>query len=523
MVKGTNRPAPAVTRWFHARSLKQKLMILFMATAMAALAVVFLASWIYETGAYRSTVRRESITLAHMLADSGAAAVTFDDAWAGQDAVTTLRAEPRIDTACILKNGVILSIYDRDMDSHGCRMLPGNREYLFGLTRLEVAAPIQVRGEVVGTAYLGVDLTEMWARMGLYAAVGALVTIMAALFAFALSSRLQRIISHPILHLTEVAAQVSEGSYELRAEKTSDDELGTLIQQFNDMLDQIRRRDVQLQRAQDELEMRVQVRTRALKNEIAERTAVERDLVNAKLAAEESNRAKSVFLANMSHELRTPLNAVIGYSELLIEEAPDMGYEPAVKDLGRINWAARHLLSLINDVLDISKIEAGRMEAHLEPTPLAQLISEAAETVAPLAEQNRNRLTVQAGADLGVAMVDAVKFRQSLLNLLSNACKFTHEGEVRLLAERHRESGGDWIRCRVEDSGIGIAPESMSKLFQPFSQVDSSATRKYGGTGLGLAISQRFCQMMGGRITVESKPGHGSAFTIHIPAANAAD
>ena len=382
---------------------------------------------------------------------------------------------------------------------------------------------MEVRGEIVGTAYLGVDLSEMYRRMGLYAVVGVAVTMLAALFAFALSSRLQGVISRPIVHLTQVAAQVSAGSYELRAEKTGDDELGTLIQQFNDMMDKIRTRDIQLQRAQDELEMRVQVRTRALKNEIAERTAVERDLVNAKLAAEESNRAKSVFLANMSHELRTPLNAVIGYSELLIEEAPDFGYEAAVKDLGRINGAARHLLSLINDVLDLSKVEAGRMEAHLEPTPLSQLIAEAAETVAPLAEKNGNRLTVETGADLGLAMVDAIKFRQSLLNLLSNACKFTSNGEVRLLTARYQESDGDWIRCRVEDSGIGIAPESMPKLFQPFSQVDSSATRKYAGTGLGLAISQRFCQMMGGRITVESELGCGSTFIIHVPGADPLD
>ena len=283
------------------------------------------------------------------------------------------------------------------------------------------------------------------------------------------------------------------------------------------MLDQIHNRDVALQKAQDQLEVRVEERTRELQNEIAERKTMERDLLNAKIAAEESNRAKSAFLANMSHELRTPLNAILGYSELLQEEAHDAGAESAAADLEKIKAAGRHLLALINDVLDLSKIEAGRAELQLEAVAVADLLRDAAQTAEPLARRNQNRLVVEEGYPAETMVVDTMKFRQSLLNLLSNACKFTENGQVTLAVARRTRDGEDWICWDVRDTGIGIPPESLHKLFQSFSQVDSSTTRRYGGTGLGLAISQRFCQMMGGYIGVESVAGRGSTFTIHIP------
>ncbi len=237
------------------------------------------------------------------------------------------------------------------------------------------------------------------------------------------------------------------------------------------------------------------------------------DLSREKEAAEAANKAKSNFLANMSHELRTPLNAIIGYSEMLQEMAADDGHEEYQGDLKKIHSAGQHLLELINDVLDISKIEAGKMDLYIESFSLDQTIEEVQAVVDPLARKNSNQLVIEKPADLGLIRADATKVRQCLLNLLSNACKFTSNGTVRLEAARH----DDWITFEVSDTGIGMTKEQMGKLFRAFQQADSSTTRKFGGTGLGLAISRRFCQIMNGDITVRSEPGQGTTFTMRIP------
>jgi signal transduction histidine kinase len=239
-----------------------------------------------------------------------------------------------------------------------------------------------------------------------------------------------------------------------------------------------------------------------------------RELSEAKEAAESANRTKSQFLANMSHELRTPLNAIIGYAEMLAEEAADRGQADLLEDLERIRGAGRHLLSVINEVLDLSKIEAGRMELAPESFEPHRLIEGVVENVMPLARGSGNVLELQLGELPARMHQDATKLRQILLNLLSNACKFTRGGRVRVAA---LAAGGEVV-FTVEDSGIGITPEQLARLFQPFVQADASTTREFGGTGLGLAISRHFARMMGGDIAVSSVRGEGSRFTLRLPA-----
>ena len=251
--------------------------------------------------------------------------------------------------------------------------------------------------------------------------------------------------------------------------------------------------------------------------DITERKRIEEALVAAVDAAEDASRAKSAFLANMSHELRTPLNAIIGYSEMLQEELGERSLGELVPDVVKIHGAGKHLLRLINDILDVSKIEAGKMDLLPEVFDAAALVRDVAATIRRLVESQANTLHVRCDEGIGLMKADLTRVRQVLLNLLSNASKFTQGGRVSLEADRITMNGGAWLRFRVKDTGIGMSPEQLARLFKAFTQADVSTTRRYGGTGLGLVISRQLCQMMGGEVTVESEPGVGSTFTVLLP------
>ncbi|MFC6049554.1 sensor histidine kinase, partial [Methylobacterium hispanicum] len=252
--------------------------------------------------------------------------------------------------------------------------------------------------------------------------------------------------------------------------------------------------------------------------DITDRKEAEAEIERARQSAEAANRAKSQFIANMSHELRTPLSAVIGYSEMLAEELEDVGQSELLPDLRKIEANARHLLSLINDVLDISKIEAGRMTASAETFPVEALVSDVSDAIGALVEKKRNRFDLDLGPDLGTMHQDQTKIRQCLVNLVGNAAKFTEDGAITLVVRRHREGEADWLSFAVRDTGIGMTAEQVGRLFERFSQADESTTRQFGGTGLGLSITRAFCRTMGGDVAVESAPGVGSTFTLRLPA-----
>lgn len=237
----------------------------------------------------------------------------------------------------------------------------------------------------------------------------------------------------------------------------------------------------------------------------------------AMASAEDANLAKSQFLANMSHELRTPLNAVIGYSEIMMEDSDILTPGEILSDLKKIHSAAKHLLTIIDDILDLSKIESGRMEFYLENFDIGTLVAEVTSTLQPLAEKNSNQLKVTCPLEIGEMRADLTRLRQILFNLLSNACKFTEHGTIMLTVDRDSLNGVEWVTFRVSDTGIGMTLQQLRKLFQPFVQADATTTRKFGGTGLGLVISRKFCQMMGGDVVVESSEGQGSMFIVRLP------
>ncbi|MBK7824440.1 ATP-binding protein [Nannocystis sp.] len=251
---------------------------------------------------------------------------------------------------------------------------------------------------------------------------------------------------------------------------------------------------------------------------LALETAHTERLARSQEAALHANRAKSAFIAHMSHELRTPLTAILGYSELLEEEFQDRGDTIYIPDVQRVQSAAKHLLALINNMLDLSKIEAGKMELYLEDFPLAEVVEEAVMTVLPMLERGATGFVRNYPAELGAVRLDRMKVRQVLLNLLGNAAKFTAGGQIELAVWREAEAGGEQVVLRVSDTGIGMSPEQIKRIFEEFAQGSAATTRRYGGTGLGLAISRSFCQRMGGDIEVASSLGEGSTFTVRLPA-----
>jgi len=499
-------------------SIKGKLMLITMLTSSAALVLSSASFLIYDLISFRHLLTLDLMTQAQIIGYNSAAAMAFRDEAAATATLSALTAKEDIVAAVLYSpDGTIFAHYFPNGSAHPST-LPGRSQengYRFEGGYLEVFRDVTLNGERVGTLFLQSDQRQWSVRARRYSAIVGIFVLVSGLFALLVSSQLQRLISRPILHLENAMRMVSTNkNYEVRATRFYSDEIGRLIDGFNTMLSEIQHRDTALQRANDELK----TRTRELEGEIIHRKQTQEELLKAKHAAEDASRAKSAFLANMSHELRTPLNAIIGYSEMLEEETRDSGKLENQQDLRKIQSAGKHLLSLINDVLDLSKIEAGKMGLHLETFDVSLMVEEMVTTLQPAIAKNANNVQVRMADDIGMMRADATKVRQILFNLMSNACKFTDHGTISLDVSQSAMEGQEWIRFRVKDTGIGISAKQQEKLFQEFSQADATISRKYGGTGLGLAISHRFVQMMKGRIGVESQAGQGSTFTVYLPA-----
>src|SRR5882757_7205734 len=499
-------------------SIKRKLTLITMLTSSIALILSSVSFLIYDLVSFRHLLSQDLMTQAQIIGYNSAGAMEFKDEPAATATLSAFTAKEDIVTAALYKpDGKIFARYSRGKAAVPA-FLPSHLQvkgYRFEGGYLEVFQEVTINGEHVGTLFLQSDMRQWNLRAKRYANILIIFVLVSGLFAFFVSSRLQGLISKPILHLEDTMRMVSSNkNYAVRAVKTYGDEIGRLIDGFNTMLSEIQQRDTALQSTNGELK----TRTQELEQEVFQRKQTQEELLSAKHAAEDANRAKSTFLANMSHELRTPLNAIIGYSEMLEEETRDSGKVENVQDLKKIQGAGKHLLALINDVLDLSKIEAGKMGLHLETFDVAQVIDEMVTTLQPAAAKNANSIRVHLEENVSVMRADITKVRQILFNLLSNACKFTDHGTIALNVDQIKVEGKNWIQFQVSDTGIGISAKQKENLFQEFAQADASIARKYGGTGLGLAITHRFVQLMKGKITVESEAGQGATFTVQLPA-----
>lgn len=504
-------------------SLRRKLILLVTSVASLSVLGACLGLSTYQFLRARAELLNDVNTIAKLIADTSATALMFNDRSAASDTLAGLREDPRVSKACLYdKSGQVAGIFLPASGVASQCPLSSTVKSQFTSKRLCIRRPVTIQGDTVGMLYMEVSLASMYSLLVRYLQVAAFAVGCASFFALLLSSFTERWISGPLLHLTKVALTIARtGDYDLRAHRSSRDEVGVLMEQFNLMLDRIQQRDQELRQVSDVLEVKVGERTRDLRSEIAERKLIEEDLERAKGTAEASNRAKSHFLANMSHELRTPLNAIIGYSEMLCEDAEIAGQTEMTADLRKVLSSAHHLLGVISDILDFSKIEAGEMKLYPELVSVQSLLDDVLPTAEVLAAQKRNTLNVQIRYE-GYIRVDALRFRQCLLNLISNACKFTQEGSITITVAGEWREGCERVTWCITDTGPGISAEDRDKLFRSFSQVDATSTRSYGGTGLGLAISQDLCKAMGGWIEVESEVGFGSVFRIVLPMPEAA-
>jgi signal transduction histidine kinase/DNA-binding response OmpR family regulator len=494
-------------------SITTKLTRMNVLVSGAALLLACAAFIAYDLVSFRSGMVHNLSIQAQVVGSNSVSALLFSDPNSAQNTLSALKAAPNIVSASIYTiDGKLFAIYRRDPGHQDINLppIPPEQAEAHWSTdgQLVLAHRIIFQGKPTGTVYIRSDLKELTRRFKRYAGIAGIVLLGSLIAAFLVASVFQRAVTEPIVHLAEIARIVSrDKNYSMRATPTGKrDEPDLLIGAFNEMLGQIQEREAALRQVHEELEKRVQTRT-------AELGAANKALELQNREVERATRLKSKFLASMSHELRTPLNAIVGFSDLLAEQTAGQLNDKQKRFVNHIRQGSSHLLQLINDILDLSKIEAGQLELHCEDFQVAETLPEVLSTIRPLAMAKNIKVEQELGTDLAV-FADRVRFKQILYNLLSNAVKFTpKEGQITLACYQ----AGVSVCISVRDTGIGIRLEDQAMIFEEFRQVEGKAGDSQEGTGLGLAITRRLVEQQGGKISLQSEPGKGSKFSFTLP------
>ena len=484
--------------FFRDLSIRTKLILLAGASVSLGLLLACIGLVTNDVKTIRAAKVEQLAAQARMLAFNSTGVLTFHDKVAAEQLLASLHSQPSVEVACLIgTDGAVLAMYDKD-NSNGI-VRPGAIQKGHRITdagHVEIFQPVideTDEMEEVGTLYLRANMDDVYSHLPQYAKIVVLVMLCSLLASVAASAWLQRGISRPVLKLAETAERITSAEdYSIRIERSSADELGTLYTAFNRMLNQIESSERELK-------------------------ATQADLVRARDAAEATDRAKSEFLANMSHEIRTPLTGILGFAEILMTDNGQSNETERNDHLRSIFSSGRHLLNLINDILDLSKIEAGRMEFECVECQPHRIMAEAVSVLRPKAHEKGLTLSCRCDGQVPETIrTDPARLRQLLLNLAGNAIKFADHGSVEIVVRLLQTGDKPQLMISIMDTGPGIAPEKVEAIFDPFVQADSSVTRRFGGTGLGLAISRRITAGLGGSLSVQSELGRGSTFTATI-------